>query len=58
MPIKQENKDRYPSNWHEIRERIRQRAKNKCEWCGVSNYSIGARDKYGKWHDEKENTPY
>ena len=39
MPIKPENKNRYPSNWKEIVERIRTRAKDKCEWCGVVNHS-------------------
>ncbi len=39
MPIKQENKKRYPKNWKEIREKIRSRANNKCEWCGVVNHS-------------------
>jgi len=39
MPIKPENKNRYPDNWPEIRERIRIRAKDKCENCGVVNYS-------------------
>lgn len=39
MPIKPENKDRYPDNWDEIRERIRERAKDKCENCGVVNHS-------------------
>lgn len=40
MPIRIENKNRYPSNWQEISERIRSRADNKCEECGVENYSI------------------
>ena len=39
MPIKPENKQRYPSNWKEIRARIQTRAKDKCEWCGAVNYS-------------------
>ena len=39
MPIKPENKNRYPSNWKEIRLRIQTRAKDKCEWCGVVNHS-------------------
>jgi hypothetical protein len=39
MPIKPENKDRYPKNWPEIRERIRKRANDKCEWCGIPNYA-------------------
>ncbi|MEI6435229.1 MAG: hypothetical protein WCP32_10320 [Bacteroidota bacterium] len=39
MPIKPENKKRYPANWQEIRSRIQSRAKDKCEWCGVVNHS-------------------
>lgn len=38
MPIKPENKDRYPKNWKQISERIRfVRAANKCEVCGIRN---------------------
>jgi hypothetical protein len=54
MPIKPQNKARYPKNWAEIREKIRQRANNKCEWCGIHNHSIGARDKNNQWHTEQE----
>jgi 5-methylcytosine-specific restriction endonuclease McrA len=39
MPIKPENKKRYPENWKEVRSRIQTRARDKCEWCGVVNYS-------------------
>lgn len=39
MPIKPENKVRYPKNWKEISEDIRfNRAENKCEVCGAENY--------------------
>ncbi len=39
MPIRPENKLRYPKNWKQISERIRfERANNKCEKCGVENY--------------------
>ena len=39
MPIKEENKKRYPKNWKQISERIRfERANNKCEVCGCENY--------------------
>jgi 5-methylcytosine-specific restriction endonuclease McrA len=38
MPIKPENKDRYPKNWKEIRETILKRAGQKCEGCGAENY--------------------
>ena len=45
-------KERYPANWKEISLRIRERSGQKCEFCGVANGAIGARDKYGDWHDE------
>lgn len=42
MPIKKENKARYPKNWKQLSEFIRfERAKNHCEVCGVENYSNG-----------------
>lgn len=43
MPIKPENRARYPVNWAEIRAAILQRAGNCCEWpgCGVANHAIG-----------------
>lgn len=37
MPIKPENKHRYPENWPEIRERILRRACWMCEFCHVKN---------------------
>jgi len=47
MPIKPENKHRYPPNWKEIRERIKARAKNRCEGCDVPNGAF--RIKSGEW---------
>lgn len=38
MPIKPENKARYPKNWKEIRAVILNRAGHKCETCGAENY--------------------
>lgn len=39
MPIKPENKNRYPKNWKDISKYIRfVRAKNRCEVCGCENY--------------------
>ncbi len=38
MPIRKENKGRYPKNWKEISKRIRERAKNRCEFCGAENH--------------------
>lgn len=49
MPIKPENKKLYPKNWKEIRRQILERAKHKCEFCGVENYSEGYRTKDGKF---------
>ena len=40
MPIKPENKNRYPRNWKKVRADILRRANNKCEFCGIENYSI------------------
>lgn len=37
MPIRAENRDRYPDNWKAISARVRLEAHDKCEWCGVEN---------------------
>jgi hypothetical protein len=56
MPM---DKSRYPPHWKEISEYIRfDRANNHCEWCGVENYSLMLRDKFGvayDYHDILEN---
>lgn len=52
MPILPENRGLYPDDWPEIRERIRKRAGDRCEWCGAKNHAIGWRDDSGKfWED-------
>jgi len=39
MPIREENKKRYPKDWKLRSKFVRfYRAKNKCEWCGAENY--------------------
>lgn len=53
MPIKAENKARYPRNWQQISADIRERAGNRCEFCGVPNYEIGGRSAAGVWHKAK-----
>lgn len=51
MPIRPENRARYPKDWPAISARIRyQRAENRCEECGVSNHQLGGRDSQGRWH--------
>lgn len=38
MPIREENKARYPKDWKLRSLFVRfYRAKNRCEWCGVEN---------------------
>jgi 5-methylcytosine-specific restriction endonuclease McrA len=39
MPIRPENKHRYPADWKLRSKFVRfYRAKNRCEWCGAENY--------------------
>ena len=41
MPIRKEMKKRYPKNWAARSRFVRfYRARNRCEWCGVHNYSL------------------
>lgn len=47
MPIRPENKKRYPKNWQQIREAILKRANNRCEFCGRLNHSM-VENKQGK----------
>lgn len=48
MPIKPENKALYPDNWAEISHSIRvDRAKNRCENCGIKNHAVIRRDNDG-----------
>jgi len=39
MPIRPENRHRYPADW-KLRRRfiLHYRAGNRCEWCGAENY--------------------
>jgi len=40
MPIKRENRARYPKDWKAIRARIQARAGDRCESCAVVNGSF------------------
>jgi hypothetical protein len=40
MPIRSENKDRYPRDWHKISHRIRAKADWRCEWCGAAQNQL------------------
>lgn len=48
MPIRPENRDRYPKDWKRIRARILERAHNRCEFCGVENHTMRLNPKTGK----------
>jgi hypothetical protein len=48
-PIREENRKRYPSDWRAIGARIRERAGNRCERCGVPNYAVGYRQRDGSF---------
>ncbi len=49
MPIRPENRGRYPPDWSEIRARILQRADNRCERCDVANHALGGRTRDGRF---------
>ena len=41
----------YHPDWKSISRQIREQAGNACEFCGVPNGAVGARDRSGRWHD-------
>jgi 5-methylcytosine-specific restriction endonuclease McrA len=43
VPIKPENKHRYPADWAAIRELVLRRARHHCEFCGVRDRALGGR---------------
>jgi hypothetical protein len=52
MPIKPENRARYPKDWKAIRAEVMERAGNKCEWpdCRVTHGEWGLRALNGVWY--------
>lgn len=51
MPMQRE---RYPADWKDISRRIRDRAGDRCEWCGLVNGALGYRDPAGRfWTDDE-----
>lgn len=55
MPVRPERLKHYPGGslsspeWQAIRERIRARAGNVCEQCGVKNHALGGRRSDGRF---------
>lgn len=53
MPIRPENRARYPKNWREISLRIRKRARQRCECTGECNIAHGrCKARNGKPHPD------
>jgi 5-methylcytosine-specific restriction endonuclease McrA len=50
MPIRESEKARYPKDWPEISQRVRARADNRCEFCGVRNGWLGGRTRDGTFY--------
>ena len=52
MPIRPENKHRYPADWPQVRERILTRARGRCEWpgCTATHGTIGLWETDGKFY--------
>lgn len=51
MPIKPENRARYPANWKQIRKQILERARHQCEHqgCSARNHQVGYWEVDGSW---------
>jgi glyoxylase-like metal-dependent hydrolase (beta-lactamase superfamily II) len=49
MPIRPSERHRYPKDWKSIRQRILERAGDRCEFCGVENGAIGRRKRDGSF---------
>jgi len=49
MPIHPDDRDRYPPDWPEIRQRILVRAGNRCEQCGRQNGLLHLVTNGGAW---------
>jgi 5-methylcytosine-specific restriction endonuclease McrA len=56
MPIKPENRLRYPANWGELSERVKREAMWRCEECGVPHGDLGYRfpKRGGEWRSVED----
>lgn len=66
MPIKPENRARYPRDWPNISAGIRERAGHRCEWveagqrCACMQYAVGnwlSKEGFLRWIPEHGNGP-
>ena len=51
MPIRPENRDKYPKNWKAIRAEVLKRDGHCCKTCKVHNGSRGYRMSDGNWRE-------
>ena len=51
MPIRPENRNRYPKDWKDISLRIREAAGWRCEWCGKPDKRIVG-EGHPPWDDD------
>mgnify|MGYP003584789510 CR=1 FL=1 len=51
MPIKPENRQRYPRHWKTIRAAILNRARHCCEFCGIPD-GVYRNHNTGQWTDD------
>lgn len=51
MPIHKENRARYPSDWPQISQLVKERARYRCEECGVPHLAWGWRDGRGRFNE-------
>lgn len=49
MPIKPEHRALYPANWRAIRTAAVERARHRCQRCGLANYAVGYRKRDGRF---------
>ena len=49
MPIKPENRDRYPANWDQVRAAALDRAMYRCQECGEADGAYGYRKPCGEF---------
>lgn len=56
MPIRPENRARYPKDWKDISLRIRARDGNHCKWCGVPNGALVHRTGQRTWRLHEHNS--
>lgn len=58
MPIRPEDRKRYPKDWKHISKRIREREGNACKWCKAPNGALVAREASGETYMLEDGRTY